>query len=210
MVMQQTRLIPTKSPRPRNNVNAPIPRRRGLCPLDEDARHRVTEFTRLANTLARTHRQQKARDVPIEELQAEALYALSYAAGRFDVNRGVPFGAYATMVIRHRLSQMVGVWRRSQRIVSHRLLSEEEDRYVYDTPDPNTVEVDEEITSNELLVLVKSNLPSRWFEILRQYYADGLTLQEIGQNESVSKQRVRQLIEKAIKRARRKVPSGLE
>ncbi len=189
----------------------PIPRRRGLCPLDEEARQRVTQFTGLAHSLARNHHQQKARDIPMEELRAEALYALSYAAGRFDQNRGVPFGAYATMVIRHRLSQMVGVWRRSRRNISYRFLSaEEEGQYLYEAPDPHTNEIDEQMNSNELLVLVRRHLPPRWFEMLRLYYSDGLTLQEIGEYQSVSKQRVQQLIEKAIKRARRKIPIGMD
>ena len=52
-----------------------------------------------------------ARDVPADELISEALFGLTYAAGRYDEDRHVPFGAYANMVIRHRLIQTVIRWR---------------------------------------------------------------------------------------------------
>jgi DNA-directed RNA polymerase sigma subunit (sigma70/sigma32) len=67
--------------------------------LDEAARERAQSHLHLAEALAWRQYHRCGRMVPLEELQGEARLALAYAASLFDEGRGVPFGAYVTMVI---------------------------------------------------------------------------------------------------------------
>src|SRR5271163_1169980 len=94
-------------------------RPRGGClpkPLDKAAQQLAQSHLALARRLAWKKYLNCSRKVPLEELHGEALFGLVYAAGMFDVNRGVPFGAYATMAITHRLIHAVHIWRRGGRL----------------------------------------------------------------------------------------------
>ena len=83
--------------------------------LDEVGQRRVEAFTALAHQMAWKAARFYACDMPADELVAEALLGLTYASCLFDEERGVPFGAYATMVIRHRLIHAVRSWRQAKR-----------------------------------------------------------------------------------------------
>src|SRR5438067_2093127 len=97
----------------RGTTGAPAEMARGVVRrLDAAAQALVLAHLRLTELLAGEQSRRCGRAVPAKELLGEARLALAYAASRFEEGRGVPFGAYATMVIRHRLAQAVDVWRR--------------------------------------------------------------------------------------------------
>jgi RNA polymerase sigma factor (sigma-70 family) len=179
-----------------------------LRPLNDDARELAQTHLSLAQRLAWKLYQSSARIVPLDELRGEALYALVYAAGMFDGNRGVPFGAYATMAITHRLIQAVNVWRRGGRLAHARFTDlTAAGPYEFDTPCLRTRESIEYAAVHELLDQVRRNLPPRWFQALQLYYAQGHTLEEVGVRLGVTRERVRQLLSKAMVRVRRRMPA---
>jgi RNA polymerase sigma factor (sigma-70 family) len=144
--------------------------------------------------------------VPLDELIGEAQFALVYAASLYDPGKDVPFGAYVTMVIRHRLLQAVTVWRRGGRLAHVRFTDLSaclpgEPGY-FDPPCTRTAEAGEQAAVHELLDWIRRSMPARWFEVLTLYFAHDHSLQEIGDRLGISRQRVRQLLAKAIARAR--------
>jgi RNA polymerase sigma factor (sigma-70 family) len=186
---------------------------RGQCPLDEPARAMVEAHLHLAEALAWRQYRRCGRTVPLEELVGEARFALVYAAGLYDGEKGVPFGAYVTMVIRHRLVQAVTLWRRGGRLdhvrftdLGGRGASEEARRF--DPACPRTHEACEEAAARELCDRVRRVMPRRWFVLLQLYFVHEHTLEEIGERFQVSRERVRQLLAKAIARARARLPGG--
>src|SRR5262245_9287343 len=83
-------------------------------PLDAAGQRRVRDFCTLAYKMAWRFARHQARDIPPEELVGEALCGLTYAASMFQENRGVPFAAYATLVVRHRLIRAILDWQREK------------------------------------------------------------------------------------------------
>jgi RNA polymerase sigma factor (sigma-70 family) len=175
-----------------------------LQPLSDAAQELAHAHLNLARRLAWKHYQSSARLVPLDELRGEALYGLVYAAGMFDPGRGVPFGAYATLAITHRLIQAVNVWRRGGRLAPVRFTdltaSTQRD---FDTPCLRTREPLDHAVLDELIDRVRRMLPPRWFQALLLYYAHGHTLEEVGHRLGVTRERVRQLLTKAMGRARK-------
>ncbi len=170
--------------------------------LDDEARQRVVEYIGLAYQLAIRFSRHRARDVPPEELIAEAKLALTYASGRYDSTKQVPFSAYATMVIRHRLIQVVLNWRRGPKV---RRLPLVLNGTVWDPPDN---EIDTTPETNDLCDRIRAALPKRWYAVLYLYYGEGHTLEEIGGRLGVSRERVRQIVHRARRRARERFPDA--
>jgi len=175
--------------------------------LDKTAGERVQAHLHLADALAWQQYRRCGKTVPLEELLGEAQFALVYAASLYDESKGVPFGAYVTMVIRHRLVQAVTFWRRGGRLDHVRFTdmpvhSTEENPRWFEPICPRTREAVEEATVRELLDLVRRAMPPRWFLVLELYFAHEYTLEEIGAQLNISRERVRQLLAKAIARAR--------
>jgi RNA polymerase sigma factor (sigma-70 family) len=141
----------------------------------------------------------------------EAHYALTYASSLFDAGKGVPFGAYVTMVIRHRLIQTEAAWRWGPPL-EHIPFTDLAARSApgppagFEPPCPRTRDACDEASLQELLDRVRRTLPPRWFRLLELHYAQGYTLREIGVRLGVSRERVRQLLAKALKRARAQLP----
>jgi RNA polymerase sigma factor (sigma-70 family) len=175
--------------------------------LDEAARERVQAHIHLADALAWRQYHRCGRMVPLEELQGEAQLALAYAASLYDEGKGVPFGAYVTMVIRHRLIQAVTLWRRGGRLdhISFTDLlvqNSEDDAQVFEPVCPHSRAAAEEAAIQELVDRVRRVLPARWFLLLELYFVREYTLDEIAEQFHVSRERVRQLLAKAVARAR--------
>ena len=184
-------------------TNMPLRGEALLEPLNDFSQELASSNLSLARRLAWKQYQTCARLVPLEELEGEALYGLVYAAGMFDPARGVPFGAYATMAITHRLIQAVNVWRRGGRLAHIRFTDlAAGSQHEFDTPCPRTRESIEQAASRESMDRIRRSLPPRWFQALQLYYAHGYTLEEVGRRLGVTRERVRQLLSKAMGRAR--------
>jgi RNA polymerase sigma factor (sigma-70 family) len=156
----------------------------------------------MAYRLAWTCKRISARDVPADELVAEALLGLTYAAATFDEKRGVPFVAYLTMAVRHRLFHAVAKWRRMNRL-KRPLPSYYQSRSYLDPEARQLVDPHAQTTAIDLCDRVRRILPPQWFEILRLYHSDGQTLAQIGHHYGVTRQRVNQILTQAADRVRR-------
>ena len=173
-------------------------------PLDAVGQERAEAYCPLAYQLAWRFARRYARDMPADELIAEALYALTYAAGMFDEKRQVPFGAYANMVIKHRLIQAILSWRRGKRVGPMPVLFDGEGEWeVKDRPGPDVPTM---TAAQEMCDRVRRVLPARWFTVLHLFHGEGRTLEEIGDQFGVSRQRVQQLVVKASKRVQQCFP----
>jgi RNA polymerase sigma factor (sigma-70 family) len=174
--------------------------------LDADGQKLVQHFSPLAYQLALTFVRHKSCDVPAEELISEALYALTCAAAQFDEGRGVPFEAYARLVIRHRLGRVVVSWRRARRVRplpvrrdSKDPTWETEDRQ----PPPDQCA---RSAAREFCEQVRQILPARWYDALRLHHAEGHSLAQVARRLGITHVRARQLIIKAREQARRCLP----
>jgi len=175
--------------------------------LNAADQRRVQSYSPLAYQLAWKFARHNARDVPADELISEALYGLTYAAGLFDESRGVPFGAYATLVIRHRLIHAIIRWRRARRIIVPlpvRFGSEGETWEAEDRNPPPEAHVG--AAAREMCERVRRILPARWYTALRLYHAEGYSLSEVAARMGITRNRVRQLLDKAQDQARESFP----
>ena len=199
------RSSPRPSTRRQRTVHPPRPPHHPR-PLDVPAQERAVAFTHLAYQLAWWFARNTARDVPADELISEALFGLTYAAGRYDEDRHVPFGAYANMVIRHRLIQTVIRWR-DRRFAPLPEWSESSGEPWEAADYRPTPDLCARAAASELCDRVRRALPPRWYKALRLYYSDGLTLEEVGLRLGISRQRVAQVIIKATELAREALSS---
>jgi RNA polymerase sigma factor (sigma-70 family) len=176
---------------------------RPLKPLDTFAQQLAQSHLALARRLAWKHYRNCSRKVPLDELRGEALFGLVYAAGMFDVSRGVPFGAYATLAITHRLIHAVNIWRRGGRLDHVRFTDmTAHSQNEFDVPCPRTRESIEDAIVHERLDRVRNLVPHRCFQAMQLYYAHGHTLEEVGHQLGVTRERVRQLLMRAMEQAR--------
>jgi len=176
----------------------------------------VRQFTPLARHLAWRFARRRAPDLPADELIAEALFGLTYAASVYDEAREVPFGAFATLVIRHRLTHRTRSWRRDRRLSTTRRrpadLTDNDDevwdelREVEDRRPPKPWS--STAAAGEACERVRRVLPARSYAVLYQYHAEGCTLREIGERLGLTRERVRQIINKAIDLAREQLTDG--
>ncbi len=179
---------------------------RAVCRLDARAQERARDHLDLADLLARQRYRRCRGTVPLDELRGEARYALVHAAARYDAGRGVPFGAYGTLVIRRRLAQAVRLWRRGGggAVVCFTDLA------AGDTPDGPGFEPvcrstarAERYEAMEWLDGMRRALPVRWAEALAMYFLEDCSLEGVGRQLGVSRERARRLVAKALARARR-------
>jgi RNA polymerase sigma factor (sigma-70 family) len=180
-----------------------------LSPLDAAGQARAAAHLPLAELLASTHFRRCGRVVPFDVLLSEAHYGLIYAASRYDESRGVPFGAFATLAIRHRLTQVATVWQRGgwrDMLTFTDVAAVRGD--ASRQPDPpcwRTESPEQEASNRDLLTWIHDILPPRWFTVLLLHFAHNYTLEEIGTRYGISRERVRQLLGKAIQRVRREM-----
>jgi RNA polymerase sigma factor (sigma-70 family) len=178
-------------------------------PLDAAGRAQVEAHGYLAYRWARRFLRYRARGMPPEDVIAEAMYGLTYAAGMYDPSRHVPFGAYATLVVRHRLERAVINWRRSGRHLPMTLGSCTGDE-VWEAEDSRpTPDFANRASAHEMCERIRRVMPARSYQILRLYYSEGLTFEEIGSRFGLSRERIRQVMVQAIKKARQYFPNGV-
>ncbi len=180
-------------------------------PLNEAAQQRAMGCLELARRLAVQAFNRCGRTVPLAELAGEARLALVHAAAFYDESREVPFGAFVTLVVRRRLIQAVTEWRRGGRL-AHVPFTDlagrdpSQDAPSFDPPCLRTFAPGREVAACEVLERVRRSMPKRWFLALWLYYVDGHTLEEVGTRLGVCRERVRQLLCKGLRRARRRHP----
>jgi RNA polymerase sigma factor (sigma-70 family) len=188
-----------KSPTHNSSPSRPAGR-----PLDSSQQTLAKQWMPAAYKLAwACHRKRRSYGIPLDELIGEALYALTYAAGRYDAARGILFCNYAGMVIRHRLGQLVNNWRRFGRAGDMPLDDDgltAEHQVVDPAPD-----VQVQAAAVEEFERVRRSIPPRWWEVLRLRHVEGQTLEDIGERFGVTRQAVRQ----AEKRVRMKVRKAI-
>ena len=195
----------------RRNANSPPPSppesapASHLKPLDDAGQRRVSANLGLAYKLGWQFARRYARDLPADELIAEALYALTYAAGLYDPARNVPFPAYAALVIRHRLINAIREWRRGRRREALPP-GHDPDSGHWEAEYPTTVDIPTAAAAGEMCDLVRRVLPPRLFDALRLYHAEGHSMDEIGGRLGVSKQRVSRMLVQAIDQVRKRFP----
>ena len=174
--------------------------------LDAEGQKLVQHFSPLAYQIALTFVRRKVCDVPAEELISEALYALTCAAAEFDEARGVPFEAYARLVIRRRLGRVVVSWRRARRIrlVPVRRNSKDRGWDVEDRQQPP--DQCAQLAAREFCEQVRQILPARWYDALRLHHVEGHSLAQVARRLGITHVRARQLVIKARDQARRCLP----
>jgi RNA polymerase sigma factor (sigma-70 family) len=161
----------------------------------------------LAHRLAWRIARHDARDVPADELVAEALLGLTYAASRYDEARQVPFTAYATRVIRHCVGHAVARWRRRARFVPLAERTWEgdeawESRERKSPPDPSG-----RSSARDVCDRLQRALPRRLFQVLYWHHVKGLDAQQISERLGLSRSRAWQLLAKATALARVRIPA---
>ena len=195
--------LPKDTPAP-TELAALVERSTSGKPLDARGRELVLTHLRLAYHVAWQYIRQRARDVPAEELISEALYGLTYAAGLYDETRQVPFAAYATRVIQHRVANMVVSWRRSKDWQP--LLHPEQHCEPSSDVSLTSAESFALTDAREVCEILRASLPKRWYEVLYAHYAQGQSMTSIATDLGISPQRARQLLAKALERVQTEFP----
>lgn len=148
----------------------------------------------LARRLASKFYRRSARLVPLDDLIGEAYHAIAYAAGMFDESRGVPFGAYCMMVVCQRLHYAIQV-KRTPGLYSD---------IIDDAFDPvclRSCKPDDMLLVEEEIEFLRVQIPREWFNAAMLYFGHGYTLEEVGQQLGITRERVRQLLNEATARA---------
>jgi RNA polymerase primary sigma factor len=196
----------------------------------EKARQDLVEANlRLVVKLAMEYRHAK---IGLDDLIAEGNLGLIEAANRFDPQRGVRFATYASWWIRKFVIQAIDrqahqttsparagsdepggpAVPRRQRIISvDEFMQNSSDRQLLDTLDARgSVDPEDQALAEQLkkaLTAILPKLPVQERTILAAHYGlDGQpprTLQQIGKEMSLTRERVRQIEQRAIARARR-------
>jgi len=213
-----------------------VPVEHRLTPEDLDREVR-TNWPLLHIIAGKWHR--RNRRIPYDDVFAAACLGFVEAVRLFDVRRGIKFSTYARWWSENRIrdliheeDQRLGPLRR--RFPREKFIPGEADArarplpYVnYETsyahgretdglldsfPDPTTVgdEPDRRRPDSDLWERVRSVLPPREYEAVRQSFHDRLTYRQIGDRLGVSSERIRQLINQAVRRLQRRlVPDPL-
>jgi RNA polymerase sigma factor (sigma-70 family) len=199
---RRSRRIRPLPPRVLRPVDEPPSDVRSLDPIGQ---RRVQTSSPIAYQIARAFRRHRARDIPCDELIGEALYGLTYAAGMYDEDRGVPFSSYATQVVRHRLVNAIITWRRQRWIQDLPGGVRSEAKVPDSAPD-----VIVGATARDMCEQIRRALPPRLYDPLRLFYLEGRPVREISARLGISPRRVRQLLELAAEEARKVFPQWVQ
>jgi RNA polymerase sigma factor (sigma-70 family) len=162
----------------------------------------INANTRLVVSIAKRYVKQK---INFLELLSDGTMSLVRAVEKFDCSRGFKLSTYATWAIVKNFGRSVPQ-ERNQR---ERFLTGHEELFdlAPDRGNDAYEAVDEQERTNHSINRLLENLDSREREIIRMRAglddrARGMTLEEIGQHFGITKERVRQLNERAMKKLR--------
>jgi len=147
----------------------------------------VIEYLPLVRSIAAKYNK---LGVPHEDLEQEGMIGLLEAADKFDESKGAKFSTYATFWIKKYILKAV----------------EKEKKSTYKTSTLNE-EITEDKSNNDAKpnntkLKFPSGMPEAEKLVIKLLYVDQLTLKEISEQLGVSRERVRQLKEKALRRMR--------
>lgn len=145
----------------------------------------VIEYLPLVRSIAAKYNQ---LGVPQEDLEQEGMIGLLEAADKFEEDKGAKFSTYATFWIKKRILEAVDQERKGSF---------------------NTFELKEEYLADENVQMpgkdhleFPEGMPEAEKLVIKLLYENQLTLKEISQQLNISRERVRQLKEKALRRMR--------
>lgn len=147
----------------------------------------ATEYLPLVKSIANKYAH---LGVPIEDLEQEGMIGLLEAVDKFREDKGAKFSTYATYWIKKRILAAIDKEKRSS-LDSIKLIDE-------------SVETKEDELKTSQYLKLSQNMPDIERQILRMLFEEQLTLKEIAQELEISRERVRQLKEKALRRMRTK------
>jgi RNA polymerase sigma factor (sigma-70 family) len=179
-----------------------------LNPLDSIRRQWAADLIDLARRHAWTFHRRHARNIPAEDLIAEALYALCYAASKFEPGHGVPIEAYAVMVVRHHLIATSNRHRAARRLptVGDSALcgfsADRDDLTLAGLAVGHELDPAAEVETRELLRRVKRAMPPAEYRVLHLRYGCDCTAREAGKRVGVRRQDAERLVGRAMRKAR--------
>ena len=146
----------------------------------------VTDYLPLVRSIAAKYNK---LGIPQEDLEQEGMIGLLEAANKFEENKGTKFSTYATYWIKKYILAAVDKEKK------HSL---------------NSTNLNEEITKDKKAITIKSDtnivlpsdMPENEKNVLTMLYEDEFTLKEIAEELGISRERVRQLKEKGLRRLR--------
>ncbi len=126
--------------------------------------------------------------VPTEDLEQEGMIGLLEAADKFKDDKGAKFSTYATYWIKKKILTAIDKEKKSS-LDSIKLTEE-------------SVETKEDELKTSQYLKLPQNMPDIERKILRMLFEEQLTLKEIALELKISRERIRQLKEKALRRMR--------
>jgi RNA polymerase sigma factor (sigma-70 family) len=178
--------------------------RRPFAPLDADRQHLAEGGVGLAIFHAR--RVSARRRLDLDEAVSTALLALCLAASKFNAERCPNFGAYASLVIGHKLGAAEKSKARYQARVTRLTVDLDQDEAEVQVPDHREPEPGQDAETAEVIERLREALDPETFGLLWSAFAEGTYLAEIARAQGVSRQAVSQQAQAALSRARKVVP----
>lgn len=153
------------------------------------------------------------RGVDQDETVSICMMGLVRAARKFNPGRGVRFSTYAYACMRSTLLQHIALQKADRRIINTMTtpFSGFQSSRTYDIADPAGDDEDEHKEMKDLMATALDQIDGRLASVLRLRFFRDLTLEQIGAICGVTKERVRQLEQKALWQLRRILdPDGSE
>jgi len=146
----------------------------------------VTEYLPLVRSIAARYNK---LGIPQEDLEQEGMIGLLEAANKYEENKGAKFSTYATYWIKKYILAAVDKEKKHS---------------------SNSTNLNEEITRDEKAYVIRlttkivlpSDMPENEKTVLTMLFQDEFTLKEIAEELGISRERVRRLKEKGLRRMR--------
>jgi RNA polymerase sigma factor (sigma-70 family) len=152
----------------------------------------IEEYSNLVKSVVARYRDYGCSS---DDLFQEGMIGLLEAKERFDENRGVTFATYAVYRVKKRIIDALNRERRgSMAAVPY------DDETQQDMQSEGSSLDEGNLSEGEEVLSIPEGIPASEREILILHYQEKLTLQEISTRLSLSREKVRQLKQKALRR----------